>query len=61
MSGLAFFSLMYRSLLDFDEYKEEEVVRYNLKTLYGIDEAPCNNQLRARLDNVEPNTLNRAF
>jgi len=55
MSGLAMFGLKYPSLLQFDEdSREDERIRYNLKQLYGIEEAPSDTQLRARLDPVSP-------
>lgn len=62
MSGLAMFSLKYRSLLQFDDsYKEEAIVRHNLKTLYGVDQMPCDTYLRERLDSVDPECLQPAF
>jgi hypothetical protein len=52
MSGLAIFSLKYKSLLKFEEDKvSEDFVRTNLQTLYGIPKAPCDTYLRERLDN----------
>ena len=38
MSGVAVFGSKYWSLLDFDECKEEEVFRHNLKILYVVAE-----------------------
>ena len=35
MAGLAVFGLKYPSLLKFDEASREDVIRHNLKTLYG--------------------------
>ena len=61
MSGLAVFGLKYPSLLQFDEDRGDEVVRSNLTSLYGIDRAPSDTALRARLDEVEPSVLRRAF
>lgn len=62
MSGVAVFGLKYPSLLKFDEAREHEVtVRHNLKTLYGVERAPCDTQLRAILDPVEPTQLRAAF
>jgi len=62
MSGLAVFSLKYPSLLKFDEaYQNEEVIRANLKRLYGVEHAPCDTQLRTRLDPLEPEFLREAF
>lgn len=62
MSGLAVFSLKYPSLLKFDEaYGDEQTLRNNLKSLYGVERAPCDTQLRTILDPVEPEALRPAF
>ena len=62
MSGLAMFGLKYPSLLQFDEdSREDERIRYNLKQLYGIEEAPSDTQLRVRLDPVSPRLLQRGI
>ena len=61
MSGLAIFGLKFPSLLEFDESQEEEVIKYNLKTLYGVVDAPCDTSMRKRLDEVDPRTLRLAF
>ncbi len=54
MSGFAMFSLKDPSLLAFDARRE---IDHNLKTIYGIDNAPCDTQMRARLDGVDPEYL----
>lgn len=62
MSALAVFSLKYPSLLQFDHsYQEDEIVRHNLKTLYGINKAPSDTYMRERLDRVDPEVLHPAF
>lgn len=61
MSGLAVFGLKYPSLLKFDEAYHEGVIRHNLKTLYGVERAPCDTQLRTILDPVDPAHLRPAF
>lgn len=62
MSGLALFSLKYPSLLKFDEaYADEQTLRHNLKSLYGVERAPCDTQLRTILDPVAPEQLRGAF
>ena len=61
MSGLAVFSLKCPSLLDFDEKRKDRCVVHNLKTLYGVEQAPCDTRLRERLDEVEPSLLQRAY
>lgn len=42
-SALAMFSLKYSSLLHFDTdmRADEGTVRHNLKTLFGVSQAPC--------------------
>ena len=62
MSGLAVFGLKYPSLLRFDrDARTDEVVRANLKSLYGIERAPCDSALRERLDEVDPRELRGVF
>jgi hypothetical protein len=61
MSGLAVFGLKYPSLLKFDEQRHEERVRANLKSLYGVLQAPCDTQLRTVLDGVSPTELRAPF
>lgn len=62
MSGLAVFALKYPSLLKFDQDRvSEPLTRHNLRTLYGVEEAPCDTQLREILDPVEPAALRPAF
>lgn len=62
MSGLAVFGLKYSSLLKFDEaYQNEAVIRANLQSLYGVERAPCDTQLRTRLDPLDPETLRPGF
>ncbi len=50
MSGLALFGLKFPSLLAFDEDREKEVIKHNLRTLYHVKKAPCDTSLRERLD-----------
>jgi hypothetical protein len=61
MAGLGMFGLKYPSLLKFDEAYREGVIRANLKTLYGVERAPCDTQLRTILDPVDPHQLRPAF
>ncbi len=61
MSGLAVFGLKYPSLLKFDEQRNEPRVRANLKSLYGVNQAPCDTQLRAVADRVDPAELRAPF
>jgi len=61
MSGLAIFSLKYPSLLQFDQDRSEDITRYNLRSLYGIEQAPCDTYLRERLDEVNPKSLRKNY
>jgi DDE family transposase len=61
MSGLAVFGLKYPSLLKFDEERHEGTVRHNLSSLYGVERAPCDTQLREILDPVDPRHLRPAY
>jgi hypothetical protein len=61
MSGLAVFGLKFPSLLQFDDSQEDDAIKHNLKALYGINEAPCDTSMRARLDEVDPRSLRPAF
>lgn len=61
MSGLAVFGLKYPSLLQFDQNQHLKCVRSNLKSLYGIEQAPCDTWLRERLDAVDPVHLRKAY
>ncbi|OAD19702.1 hypothetical protein THIOM_004646 [Candidatus Thiomargarita nelsonii] len=61
MSALAIFGLKYPSLLQFDKNRHEKTIKNNLKQLYGVNDAPCDTQMRARLDPVEPCDLRPAF
>jgi hypothetical protein len=40
MSGLAVFGLKFPSLLQFDQGLNDDAVKSNLKTLYGVDRLP---------------------
>ena len=54
VSALALFSLKYPSLLQFEKERqsEEAILRHNLRTLYGVNKAPCDTQMRDRLDGL---------
>ncbi|ASJ74601.1 transposase [Granulosicoccus antarcticus] len=63
MAGLAIFSLKYPSLLMFDQHarSSEPVSNHNLRTLFGLSQVPCDSQMRAILDPVNPSELRGAF
>ena len=61
MSGLAIFGLKYPSLLQFDQDRNAGLTRSNLKSLYGIQQAPSDTYLRERLDEVDPRHLRKNY
>src|ERR1700682_3195920 len=61
MSGLALFGLKFPSLLQFDQGLNDDAIRNNLRTLYGVQKAPCDTYLRERLDEVDPQLLRTTF
>ena len=61
MSGLAVFTLKYSSLLKFDNDRNKVKVKANLSSLFGIQRAPCDTQMRERLDELSPSALRPAF
>lgn len=61
MSSLAVFGLKYPSLLQFDKNNNEALVKANLQSLYGIEQAPSDTYLRERLDEVDPADLRKIF
>ncbi len=61
MSGLAVFGVKYPSLLKFDEDRREKRICHNLSTFYGVEQAPCDTQLRDIVDPVDPAHLRPAF
>jgi len=49
-------------LLKFDENRYEAHIRHNLGTLYGVNgQAPCDTQMRAILDPIEPKEISKGF
>lgn len=62
MSGLAVFTFKFSSLLKFDKARgEEDVLRHNLRTLFGVESAPCDTHMRERLDEITPRVFRPAF
>ena len=61
MSGLAVFSLKYPSMLQFDRQRSDPAEAHNLRTLYGVEQAPCDTQMREIVDEVDPRALRPAF
>ena len=61
MSALAVFGLKFPSLLQFDEHSNIGVVKHNLKSLYQVENAPDDTNMRQRLDKVDPRSIRPAF
>src|SRR3954454_15238745 len=59
MSAFAMFSLKDPSLLAFDHRRRDP--NDNSRTLYGIPRVPCDSQMRAVLDPVDPADLRPPF
>jgi hypothetical protein len=58
MSGYAVFSLKDDSLLAFEERKTKDD---NLQNIYGIENVPCDTQMRSILDDIEPESIRPVF
>jgi len=58
MSAFAMFSLKSPSLLAFDRVRMAE--EHNLKSVYGINQIPCDSQMRTRLDEIDPDCIRSA-
>ena len=61
MSAVAMCSLKDAHRLAFDDLRHEPIRQANLRQLYGIVQAPCDTQMRAILDQVDPHSLRPAF
>jgi len=59
MSAFAMFSLKDPSMLAFEERRKAEYS--NLKSIYQINQIPCNTQMRTILDEVSPDELQPAY
>ena len=62
MSGLAVFSLKFKSLLQFEKAKiDDKTLAHNLKMLFQIKDPISDTQVRKRLDVVEPDSIRKPF
>ncbi|MGF1580706.1 MAG: hypothetical protein ACFCD0_15195, partial [Gemmataceae bacterium] len=59
MSGFALFALKDPSLLAFDQRRHDP--SRHLQAVFGIENVPCDTQMRAILDPIEPKHLRGAF
>jgi len=55
LAAFAPFFMQHPSFLAHQRYLETGQGRSNCQTLFGVDKIPCDNQIRAMLDPVEPN------
>jgi hypothetical protein len=55
------FSLKYPSLLQFDEERNVGILKHNLKTLFQVEQAPSDTQMRERLDEVDPAWIRKPY
>ncbi len=61
LSASAVFALKFPSLLQFDQHEEEREIKHNLKTLFGVQQTPCDTQMREIIDQIEPEEIEGAF
>jgi len=61
MSGLAMFGLKFSSLLQYDRARRDPEIKYNLKTLYHVENPPSDTHFRERLDELPPEFIRPAF
>lgn len=61
MSAVAVFSLKFPSLLKFEEHKNEDEIKHNLRTLYHVERTPCDTYMRERCDEVDPRDMRKLF
>jgi hypothetical protein len=59
MAAFAMFSLKDPSLLAFDHRRRDPLD--NFRSIYGIDQVPCDSQMRAVLDPLDPDQLRPGF
>ncbi|MBH2006683.1 MAG: hypothetical protein I8H75_05000 [Myxococcaceae bacterium] len=60
LAGLAVFHLKFSSLLQYDQ-QCRKITGSNLKTLYRVQNPPCDTTLRERLDELSPKSLRGIF
>jgi hypothetical protein len=61
MAGLAVFSLKFPSLLKFDECKNEDRIKHNLRSLYHVKQTPSDTYMRERCDEVDPREVRKVY
>lgn len=64
LSAGAMFSLKFPSLLQFNDTcrnGDDESIRHNLGTLFGVNHVPSDTYMRQQLDEVDPKTLRKPF
>jgi len=61
MSGVAIFSLKFPSLLQYDKNRLVPRIKHNLRSLFGVKNAPCDTYMRERLDIIDPKEIRGAY
>lgn len=61
MSALAVFGLKFPSLLKFDECKDDDRIKHNLRTLYHVNQTPSDTYMRERCDEVDPKEVRKIY
>jgi hypothetical protein len=59
LAAFALFALKAPSLLAFDQRRRHD--QFNLKSLFGLKQIPCDTQMRTILDEVDPGQLRTSF
>jgi hypothetical protein len=57
----AMFSLKFRSLLEFDQPRDNKAACYNIEKLFGVKKIPSDSWVRELLDKVNPKSLENAY
>ena len=61
MSGYGVFSLKCNSLLQFDKKRQDVTEMENIKSVFKVENVPCDSQMRNVLDEVDSEKLRPAF
>lgn len=61
LGAVAMFSLKFPSLLQFDQSREDKIIRHNLRTLFCVEDVPSDTYIRKVLDQVEIKDIRRSY
>lgn len=59
--ALSVFFLQSQSFLEFQRRMQQEISRSNCQTLFGVQDIPCDNQIRNLLDGLDPDAFGQLF